>query len=123
MNDDARSASVGDVLSLSTKVAERLLHAQSAGPAPSVNELEAVVKAAEFLHAHNVPWPAVVSEVIDGLVAQMEGVRAQPGDAKVCLPPFQQPSCASSRGFEGQLKGLETFGHPTHQVETSTNNG
>lgn len=26
-------------------------------------------------------------------------------------------------GLEGQLKGLETGGHATHQVETSTNNG
>lgn len=94
MSDDARPASVGDVLSLSTKVAERVLHARSAGPAPSVSELEAVVKAAEFLHAHNVPWPAVVSEVIDGLVAQMEGIRAQAGDAEVCLQPSQKPSSA-----------------------------
>lgn len=64
---------------------------------PSVGELEAVVKAAEFLRAHTVPWSAVVSEIIGHLVAQMEGIRAQPGNAKACLPSSQQPSAASSR--------------------------
>ncbi len=62
-----------------------------------MNELEAVVKAAEFLHARNLPWPTVVTEVIDNLVAQMEGIRAASGETEIGLPADLKPSAASSR--------------------------
>ena len=81
---DARPLGLRDILSLSTKVAERVLHTRSAGHTLSVNELEAVVKAAEFLQEHKIPWPAVITEVIDILVAQMEAVRAETGS---CIDP------------------------------------
>lgn len=88
-SDDERTLGLRDILSLSTKVAERVLHTRSAGHTLSVTELEAVVKAAEFLQEHGMPWPAVVTEVIDILVAQLEAVRAETGRSqlKVRLPP------------------------------------
>ena len=92
---DTEPLSARDVLNLSTKLAERVLHTRGAGQTFSVNELEAVVKAGEFLHAHNVPWPAVVTEVIDGLVAQMEAVRAASGDVEIRPPALPKPYAAS----------------------------
>lgn len=87
--DDARTAGLRDILSLSTKVAERVLHTRNAGHTLSVTELEAVVKAAEFLQEHSMPWPAVVTEVIDILVAQAEAIRAETAQPQleVRLPP------------------------------------
>ncbi|MCJ2014316.1 hypothetical protein [Methylobacterium sp. J-076] len=80
MSHNAQPLNARDVLRLSTKLAERMLHTNSTGHAFSVDELEAVVKAAEFLHAHNVPWPAVVTEIIDMLVAQKEAIGLAAGD-------------------------------------------
>lgn len=87
--DDAQTLGIRDILSLSTKVAERVLHTRNAGHTLSVTEVEAVIKAAEFLHEHGMPWPAVVTEVIDILVAQVEAVRAEtgPSQLEVRLPP------------------------------------
>ena len=80
--NDARPLGVRDILGLTVKVAERVLQTRSAGQALSTNELEAVVKAAEFLQEHNMPWPAVVTEVIDILIAQMKTVREESGQTK-----------------------------------------
>lgn len=87
MSHDAQPLSIRDILSLTTKLAERVLHTRKAGNPLSVNELEAVVKAAEFLQRHNMPWPAVVTQVIDGLVTQMEGIRAGSSETEVRLLP------------------------------------
>lgn len=83
MTGEAPTLNVRDVLSLTTKLAERMLHLRSTGHTHSVGELEAIVKAAEFLHERKVPWPTVVTEVIDILAAQMEIIRAAPPEAEV----------------------------------------
>ncbi|WP_267361669.1 MULTISPECIES: hypothetical protein [unclassified Methylobacterium] len=88
MSDDAQPLGIRDIMSLATKLAERVIHTHNAGQPFSMNELEAVVKAAEFLQKHDMPWPGVVTEVIDGLVAEMDGVRADSSDMGVrMLPP------------------------------------
>lgn len=95
VNSDSRQISVLDVLRLATKLAERMVHIRSTGRALSVDELVAIVKAAEFLHAYNVPWPAVVTEIIDILVAHGEAISAVSGNANAearLLPTSGSPS-------------------------------
>ena len=89
MIDDAQPLGVGDVLSLATKLAERMLQARNTGRTFSVDDLDVVVKAAELLLALNVPWPPVVTEIIDILVADSEAIGAALGntDAEVRLVP------------------------------------
>lgn len=82
MSDDAQPLGVGDILSLATKLAERMLQARSTGRTFSVDELDVVVKAAELLLALNVPWPSVVTEIIDILVAESGAIGAALGNAK-----------------------------------------
>jgi len=82
VSDDAQPFGVGDVLSLATKLAERMLQARSTGRMFSVDDLDVVMKAAELLLALNVPWPTVVTEVIDILVADSEAIGATLSNAK-----------------------------------------
>lgn len=95
LNNDSRVISALDVLRLATKLAERMVHSRRTGRALSVEELVAIVKAAEFLHAYNVPWPAVVTEIIDILVAHGEAISAISGNANAeaqLLPTSGSPS-------------------------------
>ena len=87
VSDDAQPLGVGDVLSLATKLAERMLQARSTGRTLSVDDLDVVVKAAELLLALNVPWPAVVTEIIDILVMDSEAVGVALGAANAEIQP------------------------------------
>ncbi|MCJ2102966.1 hypothetical protein [Methylobacterium sp. E-046] len=87
MSDDAQPLGAGDILSLATKLAERMLQARSTGRTFSVDELDVVVKAAELLLALSVPWPAVVAEIIDILVADSEAIGAALGNANAEVRP------------------------------------
>jgi hypothetical protein len=95
VSDDAQPLRVGDILSLATKLAERMLQARSTGRTFSVDELDVVVKAAELLLTLNVPWPAVVTEIIDILVAHGEAISVVLGNANAearRLPTSEPPS-------------------------------
>ena len=98
VNNDSRLISALDVLRLATKLAERMVHSRRTGRSLSVEELIAIVKAAEFLHAYNVPWPAVVSEIIDILVAHGEAISAVPGNANAEAPLLPTSESPSPRG-------------------------
>jgi len=52
-----------------------------------VDDLDVVVKAAELLLALNVPWPTVVTEVIDILVADGEAIGATLGKTTAEVRP------------------------------------
>ena len=82
MSDDVQPLGVGDILNLATTLAERMLQARSTGRAFSVDELDVVVKAAELLLALSVPWPRVVTEIIDILVADSEAIGPALANAK-----------------------------------------
>lgn len=87
MSDDAQPLGVGDILSLATKLAERMLQSRSTGCTFSVDELDVVVRAAELLLALSVPWPAVVTEIFDILVADSEAIGAASGNVKAEVRP------------------------------------
>jgi hypothetical protein len=59
--------------------------------------LGTVVKAAEFLQAHNIPWPPVMTEIIDILMTHREAMEAASGDtiAEVRLLPPPDPTSTS----------------------------
>jgi hypothetical protein len=48
VSNDGQPLGVGDILSLATKLAERMLQSRSTGRTFSVDDLDVVVKAAEF---------------------------------------------------------------------------
>ena len=105
VNNDSRLISVLDVLRLATKLAERMVQIRSTGRTLSVEELVAIVKAAEFLHAYNVPWPPVVTEIIDILVAHGEAISAVSGkaDVEARLLPSTSESPSLRGGSTGHL--------------------
>ena len=70
-DDDAQPQDLDEVLRLATALAEQLLASEIPAQSMSSVRIKALIGAAQFLHEHDVPWPAAVQEALNKVRERM----------------------------------------------------